>query len=142
VQNNPDHIIGFERLLLIFGDAQKETPKGVGLKRNKKTILLQFELAGQRTQRGCNCSFTLDGIADALKKARKVAEKLKTIYTTSEFDEWYEEAILERSKIEDDRITFKEAIELVENEFWNGYRRSKREKVKRDRNNPSTAWRK
>jgi hypothetical protein len=27
MQNNPDHVIGFERLLLIFKDAQNQAPK-------------------------------------------------------------------------------------------------------------------
>jgi hypothetical protein len=137
VQNNPDHKIGFDRLLLIFEDAKNEAPKGVGLKRNRKTVVLQFVLNGEQVQKGCNCSFTLDGISDALKKARKVAEKLKTVNSISGFDEWYEEAILEKNRIEDDTLTFKEAIALVENEFWNGFRRSKKEREKRDRNNPS-----
>jgi hypothetical protein len=130
-----NHEIGYETLQKDFKRYQKETPRGVSLqnKRNK-TIVLKFKISGEEKSKGCNCSFTLDGMVDALSKAKKVAEKLKTCSSIIEFDKWYDEAILEKGKIIDDRMTFGEAIAKVEDDFWSRPSRTKR---KRDRENPS-----
>jgi hypothetical protein len=135
-----NHEIGYETLQKDFKRYQKETPKGVSLqnKRNK-TIVLKFKISGKEKSKGCNCSFTLDGMVDALSKAKKVAEKLKTCSSTVEFDQWYEEAILEKNKIVDDRMTFGEAIVEVKRDFWN---RPDIRKRKRDKDNASdiSSW--
>jgi hypothetical protein len=130
-----NHEIGYETLQKDFKRYQKETPKGVSLqnKRNK-TIVLKFKISGQEKSKGCNCSFTLDGMVDALSKANKVAEKLKDCSSIVEFDQWYDETILEKNKIVDDRMTFGEAIIEVKRDFWN---RPDRRKRKRDKDNPS-----
>ncbi|NJO97457.1 MAG: hypothetical protein HC764_16825 [Pleurocapsa sp. CRU_1_2] len=130
-----NHEIGYETLQKDFRRYQKETPKGVSLqnKRNK-TIVLKFKINDQEKSKGCNCTFTLDGMVDALSKAHKVAEKLKTCSSIVEFDKWYEGAILEKNKIVDDNLTFAEAIAKVEADFWS---RPDRRKRKRDKNNPS-----
>jgi integrase len=132
--------IGYETLQKDFKRYQKETPKGVSLqnKRNK-TIVLKFKIDGKEKSKGCNCSFTLDGMVDALKKAHKVAEKLKTCSSIVEFDKWYDETILEKNKIVDDRLTFGEAIKKVEDDFWS---RASRTKRARDKSNHSdlSSW--
>ncbi|NJK58507.1 MAG: hypothetical protein HC939_22270, partial [Pleurocapsa sp. SU_5_0] len=131
-----NHEIGYETLQKDFRRYQKETPKGVSLqnKRNK-TIVLKFKINGKEKSKGCNCTFTLDGMVEA----SKVAEKLKTCSSIVEFDKWYDETILEKNKIADDRLTFGEAIAKVEADFWS---RPDRRKRKRDKNNPSdlTSW--
>lgn len=138
-KKNIDHLYGYEALLAHFSEVQKQSPKGVGLKRTGGTIALQFKVGENRKAYGCNCTFTYDGIADALKKAKKVAEALKTIDSETKFWEWYDKVILEKNRIETDLLTFEQAIALVEKDFWS---RPSRNKRKRDRNNPSdrTSW--
>ena len=127
--------IGYESLAKDFKRYQKETPKGVSLqnKRNK-TIVLKFKINDKPKSKGCNCAFTLDGMADALKKSRLVAEKLKTCSSELEFEQWYDHEILDKNQVANDIITFDEAIEAVEDDFW---ARPDRRKRKRSKNNPS-----
>ena len=96
--------IGYERLLELFEDAQKQSPKGVGLKRkgsgNKQRIYLRFKVGNKdRKPYACNCTFSLDGIASASKKAVLVAEKLSKLTSEVEFWEWYDREIKEISNI-------------------------------------------
>ena len=83
--------IGYERLLELFKDAQKQSPQDVGLKRkgsgSKQRIYLRSKVGNKARQPYvCNCTFSLDGIASALKTANLVAEKLSSC--TSEVEFW------------------------------------------------------
>jgi hypothetical protein len=137
---NYNHEIGYETLLADFKRYQSQTPKGISLqnKRNR-TIILKFKINGSDKSKGCNCAFTLEGMSSALIKARLVADRLKTATSIVEFEAWYDEVILEKNKIVDDRLTFKEAIAIVEGDYWNRYDRRNR---KRDKTNASNidAW--
>ncbi|MEH1784290.1 MAG: hypothetical protein V7L23_01475 [Nostoc sp.] len=141
--NLGNHLIGYERLLALFKEIQKQTPKGVGLKREVKAsgtyILLQFKLGDKRTAKACNCDFTEIGIVKALDKAKQVSEALGRFSSESAFWIWYDEVILEKNVVKNDLIIFEEAIRQVENSYWNSYNGKKQ---KRDRNNPShqTCW--
>jgi integrase len=130
-----NHEIGYESLLADFKRYQSQTPKGISLqnKRNS-TIVLKFKINGNDKSKGCNCSFTLDGMATALIKARLVADRLKTTTSIVEFETWYDNVILEKNQIVDDRISFSKAIAIVENDFWNRHDRRNR---KRDKTNAS-----
>jgi hypothetical protein len=136
--NLSSHLIGYERLLALFKDIQKQTPKGVGLKREVKAsgtyILLQFKLGDKRVGKACNCDFTEIGIVKALEKANKVSEALTKFSSETEFCDWYDTVILEKNVVRNDLITFGEAIKLVEENYWNSYTRKRQE---RDRKNPS-----
>jgi hypothetical protein len=131
---------GYPELFTDFERYQKQTPKGVSLqnKRNQ-TILLRFKVNGNAKAMGCNCTFTLDGMVSALSKAHKVAEALKSFTSESEFWEWYDKEIKDIGKIENDILTFREAIAVVEDDFWS---RPDRRKQKRDKSNPSdlSSW--
>ncbi len=138
MQNN--YPIGYETLLADFKRYQKQTPKGISMARKSGNIYLKFKVGNKpRNEYGCNCTFTLDGMVSALSKAKKVSEALKTFTSESEFTEWYDKEIKEVGKIENDLLTFRKAIALVENNFWN---RNDRLKQKRDKNNPSdlSSW--
>ena len=132
-------MVGYESLIDDFDKAKEQCPKGISLRRTGKTITYQFQLLGSRRNRASGCSFTLDGIYEALKKARLLADKLKAVKTKSEFEEWYDKVILEKNTIEDDSITFTEAIAKVENDFWSRPSRTGR---KREQNHPSdnSSW--
>ena len=132
--------IGYEALLKDFERYRKMTPKGVSLARDKGSILLQFKVGSKnRSKYGCNCSFTLDGMVEALSKANKVAEALKSFTSEIEFWQWYDKEVREVGKVENDLLTFGDAIAKVENDFWS---RPDRRRRKRDKNNPSdvTCW--
>ncbi len=139
---SPSFATGYERLLELFQDAQKQSPKGVSLKRkgtkNSQRVYLQFKVGNKARQPyACNCPFSLDGIASALKKANLVADKLSSCTSEVEFWEWYDKEIKEISNIQNDLLTFGEVITQIENEFFSGYRLFKKPPEKRDRNHPS-----
>jgi hypothetical protein len=140
VSKDYNHEIGYESLLKDFERYRKQSPRGVSLAKKDKTIVLQFKIGNKsRSQYGCNCSFTLDGMVDALSKARKVAEALKTFTSEVEFWQWYDKEIKGIGQIKNDVLTFGEAIAKVEQDFWNRLSRTRR---KRDKNNPSdqSSW--
>lgn len=116
-----DNLIGFERLLALFKDVQKQTPSGVGLKRETKPygtyILIQFKLGSKRVAKACGCTFTQLGIVEALQKAKKVAEALNNFSTETEFWSWYDQTILAKNTIQNNLITFRQAIEIAEEHF-------------------------
>ena len=132
---NYNHEIGYETLRKDFKRYQKESPRGVSLqnKRNK-TIILKFKINGKEKSKGCNCSFTLDGMVEALKKAKLVATKLETLASETEFWLWYDKEIKNESQLVNDQRTFAQAIIEVQRDFWNRPSRTKR---KRDKSNPS-----
>ncbi|KHG41955.1 MAG: site-specific integrase [Aphanizomenon flos-aquae KM1D3_PB] len=136
--NLDNHLIGYERLLALFKSIQKQTPKGVGLKREVRVsatyVALQFKIGDKRTSKACNCPFTEIGIIQSLEKAQLVSQALEKFTSEIEFWQWYEEVILESNVVKNDLITFAEAIQLVENNYWsscNGKRQP------RNRSNPS-----
>ncbi|MBW4536325.1 MAG: hypothetical protein KME09_20520 [Pleurocapsa minor HA4230-MV1] len=126
---------GYESLLSDFKRYQKETPRGVGMTRKGQNIYLQFKTPNTaRKPYACGCTFTLDGMVEALSKSKKVAEALKSLISEVEFWDWYDKEIKQESRLVDDQVTFGEAIAKVEDDFWSRPDRRKRE---RDRNNPS-----
>ncbi|MEG3844770.1 hypothetical protein [Microcoleus sp. herbarium14] len=133
-----DYLIGYERVLDYFKQAQKECPKGVGLKRDRKAsggyITLQFKLGDKRVNKTCGCYLTMQGITDALRKAHLVASALQSFSSESRFLAWYDDVILDKNVIKNDLITFGEAIAKVEKEYWEG--RTKR-RQQRDRSSIS-----
>ncbi len=135
------HETGYESLLSDFKRYSKQTPKGVTLVKKGQNIYLQFKTTNKkRDQYACGCSFTLDGMVEALGKAHKVADKLKESSSETEFWQWYDSIIKESVSLKDDQLTFAQAIALVEEDFWSRPSRTKR---KRDKENPSdiNSWR-
>ena len=138
-----NHLLGYERLLALFKSIQKQTPKGVGLKREVRSsatyVALQFKLGDKRTSKACNCPFTEIGIIRSLEKAQLVSKALESFSSEVDFWQWYEDVILETNVIKNDLITFAEAIELVENNYWSNFN-GKRQP--RNKSNPShqTCW--
>ncbi|MDJ0682192.1 MAG: hypothetical protein QNJ18_20315 [Xenococcaceae cyanobacterium MO_167.B52] len=108
MENN--YPIGYETLLADFKRYQKQTPKGVSMIRKKGNIYFKFTVGSKRGEYSCGCTFTLDGMVSALSKAHKVSEALKTFTSESEFWEWYDREIKEVGKIENDLLTFRDAI--------------------------------
>ncbi|WP_293125517.1 hypothetical protein [Microcoleus sp. bin38.metabat.b11b12b14.051] len=133
-----DYLIGYERVLDYFKQAQKECPNGIGLKRDRKAsggyITLQFKLGDKRVNKTCGCYLTMQGITDALRKAHLVASALQSFSSESRFLAWYDDVILDKNVIKNDLITFGEAITKVDKEYWEG--RTKR-RQQRDRSNIS-----
>ena len=142
---DPSKLIGYEALISLYDTMKASTPDGVGLKKVKvgetNYVQLQFKVGddGKRVNKACNCSFTEDGIRNAVLKAQKVAEALRKFSTESEFWSWYDAEILEKNVILNDLITFGEVIKLIEDDFWASQTKTKH---KRNRDNPShqTSW--
>lgn len=132
--------IGYESLLSDFKRYQKETPRGVGMTRKGQNIYLQFKTPNTaRKPYACGCTFTLDGMVEALSKSKKVAEALKSLISEVEFWQWYDKEIKQESQLVDDQRTFIQAIIEVKRDFWDRPSRTKR---KRDKSNPSdqSSW--
>ena len=132
--------IGYESLLSDFKRYQKQTPRGVGMTRKRQNIYLQFKTPNTaRKPYACGCTFTLDGMVEALSKSHKVADALKSLSSETKFWQWYEKEIKQVSQLTDDVLTFGEAIKKVEDDFWSKPSRTKRE---RSKNNPSdqSSW--
>jgi len=138
VSTSADYLIGYERILDYFKQAQKECPKGLGLKKDSKAkgsyIILQFRLGDKRVNKACGCYLTMQGITEALRKAHLVAFALGSLKTESQFLTWYDDVILEKNIIKNDLMTFGEAIAKVDKEYWDGHTKRRQQ---RDRNNIS-----
>ena len=92
--------VGYESLLSDFGRYQKQTPRGVGMTRKGQNIYLQFKTPNTaRKPYACGCTFTLDGMVEALKKSNKVAEILKNFTSEVEFWQWYDKEIKQESQL-------------------------------------------
>ena len=130
-----NHEIGYETLQKDFEVYKKQVPKGVTLVKGGNNIYLQFKTPNKsRSKYKCNCTFSIDGMIDAVRKAGKVKEKLSTLDSEAQFWEWYKKEIEQESQLADDVLTFGEAIKKVEDDFWG---RPNRRKEPRDKNNPS-----
>jgi integrase len=127
-------LVGYDKLLSIFADYRDKTPKGIGLVRKGKQIYLQFKYPGtkNRDQYACNCPFTLFGIERALETSKKVADKLKTVSSASEFKEWYDSEILKVNEVKNDLLTFEQAFEIHRDRYF-----SRTDKVGRKRDKSS-----
>ena len=132
--------IGYESLLADFKRYQKLTPRGVGMKRTGRNIYLQFKTPNtSRKTYACNCSFTLDGMVEALRKSKLVKEQLESLTSEVEFWNWYDKEIKNESQLVDDQMTFIQAIIEVKRDFWNRPSRTGR---KREKSSPSdqSSW--
>ncbi|MEG4323366.1 MULTISPECIES: hypothetical protein [unclassified Microcoleus] len=143
VSNSADYLIGYERVLDYLKDAQKECPRGVGLKKESRAkgsyVQLQFKLGDKRVIKSCGCNLTMQGITDALNKAHLVATALESFSSQTEFLRWYDDAILEKNVVRNDLITFGEAIAKVEAGYWEGYTK-KRQKRERESMSAQNTW--
>ncbi|MCC3530431.1 MAG: hypothetical protein JGK21_20520 [Microcoleus sp. PH2017_22_RUC_O_B] len=143
VNNSANYLIGYERILDYLKEAQKQSPKGVGLKKDSKAkgsyVTLQFKIGDKRVNKSCGCNLTVQGVSDALRKAHLVATALESLSSETEFLRWYDDVILEKNVIRNDLITFGEAIAKVEIGYWEGYTK-KRQKRDRDSVSEQNTW--
>jgi hypothetical protein len=140
VSKEYNHEIGYETLRKDWETYKRQVPRGVTLVKGGNSIYLQFKTPStSRSKYKCDCTFSIEGMIDAVRKAHKVAEKLKDLTSEVEFWNWYDKEIKQESQLIDDRLTFEEAIAKVEDDFWSRPSRTKRV---RDKNNPSdlSSW--
>ncbi|MDB9516731.1 hypothetical protein PN466_07205 [Roseofilum reptotaenium CS-1145] len=102
---------------------QKSTPKGIRIVSSGNRLYLRFKTATKpaTVNNSCNEDFTRDGCVNALAKALSTTEALRNMDSESEFWEWYEVEIKGAVSLENDIITIGEAIEIVKNNYINGY---------------------
>lgn len=134
--SNTDFLIGYEKVLERWDRAQKQCPTNpkVELKKvskiNGTDIDFQFKIGNKSQTTSSNCSLTISGINKAIDNAKLISQKLANCETEVEFWDWYDEAILDKSTISNDVLTFGEAIAKVENYFWESRDRNGRQRVK------------
>ena len=127
--------IGYENLRKDWEVYKKQAPRGVTLVKGGNNIYLQFKTPNTpRSKHKCNCTFSIDGMNDSVRKANKVKEKLDNLSSETEFWDWYKKEVEQESQLADDRLTFEEAIKKVEDDFWS---RSTKTKRTRDKKSPS-----
>ena len=132
--------VGYETLQSEWKIQCKRTPRGVTLVKGGNNIYLQFKTPNTtRSKYKCACSFSIDGMHEAVRKSHLVKAKLTSMTSETEFWDWYKKEIEEESRLVDDTITFKEAIAKVEDDYWS---RPDRRRQPRDKNNPShqSSW--
>jgi hypothetical protein len=140
VSKDYSYEIGYETLQKEWEVQIKRTPRGVTLAKGGNSIYLQFKTPNTpRSKHKCACTFSIDGMHEAIRKSHLVKAKLTDLTSEVEFWDWYEKEIEEKQRLVDDRVTFEEAIAKVEDDFWS---RPDRRKRKRDRANPSdlSSW--
>ncbi|PSB12625.1 hypothetical protein C7B62_00625, partial [Pleurocapsa sp. CCALA 161] len=104
-----NHEIGYETLRKDFEVYKKQAPRGVTLAKGGNSIYLQFKTPNKsRSKYQCNCTFSLDGMIDAVRKASRVKEKLETLTSEVEFWQWYDKEIKQREF--DEKIRNKERL--------------------------------
>jgi integrase len=140
VSKDYNHEIGYETLQKDFEVYKGQAPRGVTLAKGGNSIYLQFKTPNKpRSKYRCNCTFTLDGMIDAVRKASRVKEKLESLTSEVEFWQWYDKEIKQESQLVDDQRTFVQAVIEVKRDFWDRPSRTKR---KRDKSSPSdqSSW--
>ncbi|MDB9515583.1 hypothetical protein PN466_01230, partial [Roseofilum reptotaenium CS-1145] len=122
-QIDPSKYVDHELIRAHLKACQKSTPKGVSISKKGNRLYLRFKTSNKSAtaDNSCNESFTRDGCINALAKALAVFEKLKEIESESEFWSWYESEIKGTVSLENDIITIDDAIEIVKNNYINGY---------------------
>ncbi len=122
-QIDPSKLVDHELVRTYLKGCQKSTPKGVSISKNRSRLSLRFKLTSksQTADNGCNESFTRDGCVNALAKALLVAHKLNEFETEGKFWSWYESEIKGTVSLENDIITIGQAIEIVKNNYLNGF---------------------
>jgi len=119
----PSKYVDHELVRAYLKACQKSTPKGISISKKGNRLYLRFKTATKpaTADNSCNESFTRDGCVNALAKALLVSHKLNECETESEFWLWYETQIKEVKILEDDIITIGQAIEIVKNNYLNGF---------------------
>lgn len=135
VSKDYNYEIGYETLQTEWKLQCKRTPRGITLVKGGNNIYLQFKTPNTpRSKHKCACTFSIDGMHEAVRKSHLVKAKITSLTSEVEFWDWYKKDIEEESRLVDDQITFGEAIKKVEDDFWSRPDRRKRD---RDKNNPS-----
>jgi integrase len=119
-----------------------ECPKGVTFHLTKiesgksytYRLKLQFinPTTEKRSSKSCGInSFNDESVIEALQKAHKVANALKSFTKASEFWEWYDKEILGKNEIKNDLITYHQIFQEIENRYFRGTNRNtERNRVK------------
>jgi hypothetical protein len=125
----------------------EECPKGVTFhltqvksgKSHTYRLKLQFinPTTDKRSSKSCGInSFNDESVIEALQKAHKVANALKTFKNASEFWEWYDREILGKNEIENDLITYREIFKDIEDKYFSGTNRNTPRKRVKDIDKP------
>lgn len=129
-----------------YGDVLKhwlaiepQIPKGVA---QRVETRLNFKFiepwqGGKRTSLASGCEWSIAGINDFLEKCIKLRTKLNEAkregINASEWDLWLKENILPSNKLgNDDRLTYRQIFEIIENEYYQGRHKFTGEKRSRD----------
>ncbi|MBE9058811.1 recombinase [Sphaerospermopsis sp. LEGE 08334] len=112
----------FEDLLKYYKVASSQLPKGISYKKQGKYLYLQFVFPGEssRLPHKPDYGFSYEGLIKAKENAFRIAEKLDTLSSVTEFNEWYDKEILGKNEVIDDRITYRQIFEKIEQKYWNG----------------------
>jgi len=122
-QIDSSKLVDHELVRIYLKACQKSTPKGVSISRQGNRLYLRFKTTTKpaTANNSCNEDCTRDGCINTLAKALAVSDKLKETETESEFWEWYESEIKGTVSLKNDIITIGQAIEIVKNNYINGF---------------------
>ncbi|MFM2061329.1 MAG: hypothetical protein RLZZ507_999 [Cyanobacteriota bacterium] len=112
----------FEDLLKYYKTVSTQLPKGISFKKQGKYLYLQFVHPGttSRLPGKVDYGFSYKGLIKAKEDAFRVAEKLDTITSVTDFWEWYEREIQGKKEVIDNRITYREIFEKIRDNYFSG----------------------
>ncbi|MFZ1030084.1 MAG: recombinase [Limnoraphis robusta] len=118
-------------------------PKGISFKlQGNKYLYLQWSnpVTGGRTTKNINVPFDESGVYQAIDKAWKIKDALSKFTAASEFNEWYEREIEGKNEIVNDLKTYREIIQELEDEYFNGLNAQTKRPRSRKISNDALTW--
>ncbi|KKD40039.1 hypothetical protein [Limnoraphis robusta] len=145
---------GYEAVLENIKAVKKKTeelkkggqmPKGISFHiSNNKYLYLQFKnpFTGTRVPQDVNVPFDESGVYQARDKAWKIKDAFNKLTTASEFDEWFKREIKEVNELVNDLKTYREIIQELEDEYFDGVNVNTKRPRSRDIPNDASTWKK
>jgi hypothetical protein len=143
---------GYEKKLTLADELRKkgsslkktgQMPKGFSFAtKDNKYLCLQFvnPFTGSRSTKAVNVSFDESGLYQARDKAWKIKDALTKISSASEFEDWWEREIEGKIEVVNDLKTYREIIQEIEDEYFNGLNIHTKRPRSRDIPNDVATW--
>lgn len=112
-------------------------PKGVAQRVETRLNFKFIQPWGKRTSVASGCDWSISGINTFLEKCTLLRKKLdeckRTAITASEWEQWFNENIVSSKKIAvDDRLTYRQIFQIIEDEYYQGKHKFTGEKRSRE----------
>ncbi len=131
----------FTDVLTYYNKLKPELPRGVCFLQDSCRLYFKFVPpyeGAKRTTEKSGCDWSIAGINRYFELAwilkRKLDDCKRNPMTASQWDAWFKENIYDENKGKDDRLTYRQIFQLIEDEYFSGTHKFTGEK--RDRSQP------